>query len=73
LLGILRSNTRGEVQRGTGHEGPEIVGSHISVFWAVTACSLVGGYQSFGRILYPEDGGSVSYRNVVYARKGTLS
>jgi len=33
----------------------EIVGSHISVFRAVTSCSLVSRYQRFVRILCPED------------------
>jgi hypothetical protein len=27
----------------------------ILIFWVVTSCSLVGGYQSFGGKSYPED------------------
>jgi hypothetical protein len=34
------------------------------VFWVVTPCGLVGGYQRFGGRLPPEDEGDTYLRNV---------
>jgi hypothetical protein len=42
----------------------------IAVFWVMTPCGFVGGYQGFGRTyrlhlnLNPEDGGDKFLRNV---------
>jgi hypothetical protein len=36
----------------------------IEVFWVVTQCNFVGGYQRFRRPLHPEDGGSLDPLNV---------
>ena len=33
------------------------------LFWVMTPGNLVGGYQCFRGIFYPEDGGSMFFRN----------
>jgi hypothetical protein len=45
-----------EVVLVLGFEGLTEMKMYIVVFWVVTPCSLVDGYQCFGGTFLPEDG-----------------